>query len=303
MSIVVAPQVRDALARREPVVALESTILCHGIPRPDNAALAIDMESAVRAAGAVPATTAILAGAARVGLGPDELAALAACDNVAKCTARDLPGAIVDGRPGATTVAATLFLAARSGIDVMATGGIGGVHRGGETSLDVSADLEEMARRPVVVVASGIKAILDVARTMERLETLGVAVVGFDTTELPGFYTRETGVPVPRVAGVDAVAARFMAQRRLGLAAALLVTLPPPAALALGRSQLEPMIDAARRAASAAGVAGPAETPFLLRHLALASDGRTVALNRALAVANARLAGRIAARIAAVRDA
>jgi pseudouridine-5'-phosphate glycosidase len=303
MSIVLSPEVADALGRGAPVVALESTIICHGIPRPENAILALELEAAVRGGGSVPATTAVLDGVARIGLDTRELTDLAARDEVLKCTTRDLSRACAGGQPGATTVAATLFLAASAGIPVMATGGIGGVHRGGETSLDVSADLDEMARRHCVVVASGIKTILDLPRTMERLETLGVAVAGFGTAELPGFYTAETGIEVPRIDTVAEVAAQFIIQRRLGVPGTLLIARPPPPELALPRDQLESMIEEARQAAREAGMAGPAETPFLLRHLAMVSAGRTVALNSALAIANARLAGEVAAAIAAAHAA
>lgn len=297
VTLTLSPRVAAVLERGGPVVALESTIVCHGIPRPENAELARDLEEAVRQEGAVPATTAVIGGAARVGLTDDELAALAADPDVVKCTTRDLPRVVAAGVPGATTVASTLFLAARVGISVMATGGIGGVHRGGEASLDVSADLEEMARSPAVVVASGIKAFLDLGRTMERLETLGVPVVGFGSDQLAGFYTDETGIAVPRVEAPAEVARQYLVQRGLGLPGALLVAVPPPADLALPARELEPMIADARSAAAARGVAGPAETPFILRHLADASGGRTVTLNRSLAVANARLAARIAVAI------
>lgn len=292
-----APEVEQALRAGEPVVALESTIICHGIPRPDNGRLASDMETAVRTAGSVPATTAVLDGRLRVGLGPDELAALAARAEVRKCTTRDLPDALASGAAGATTVAATLFIAAMAGIEVMATGGIGGVHRGGEASLDVSADLEELARRPVIVVASGIKSILDVRRTLERLETLGVPLLGYRTDRIPGFYSATTGFPVASIDRPEEVARRFRIQRRLGLPAALLVFRPPPAELALAAEELDRLTAEALQKARRDGIAGPAETPFVLREIARASGGRAVRLNRALAVANAELAGRIAAAL------
>jgi pseudouridylate synthase len=303
MSVIeVAPEVAAALERGRAVVALESTLICHGIPRPDNAALARELEAAVRAAGAVPATIAVLAGRIRVGLSERELEALAASEEVAKCTTRDLPLVLAGGGPGATTVAATIFIAARVGIAVMATGGIGGVHLGGESSLDVSADLEELARTPVAVVCSGVKSILDQARTLERLETLGVPVVGFGCRELPGFYTAETGLPVPAVADLDALCRLVRAQRALGLPGGTVIAQPPPAGLALSRAEVDALVEAAGEAARRAGVGGPAQTPFLLRHMAEASGGATVRLNRALVLSNTHLAARLAVALAEALD-
>ncbi|MDX1540745.1 MAG: pseudouridine-5'-phosphate glycosidase [Geminicoccaceae bacterium] len=290
-----APPVEQALSAGRPVVALETTIICHGIPRPDNARLAVEIDDAVRAAGAVPATTAVLGGRLRVGLERDEVSGLARRDDVRKCTTRELPDAIASGGAGATTVASTLFVAAMAGIDVMATGGIGGVHLQGERSLDVSADLEELARRPVIVVASGIKSILDMARTLERLETLGVPLIGYRCDEVPGFYTRSTGFKLAGVDHLEEIVARFQIQRRLGLQAALLVLQPPPEALAIEPGEMAELTASALDQARQAGIKGPDETPFLLSRIAAASDGRTVRLNRALAVANAALAGEIAA--------
>ena len=290
----VAPEVRRALAEGRPVVALETTIICHGIPRPDNVRLALEIERAVRAEGAVPAATAVLDGAIRVGLAEDELQALAASDRVIKCTTRDLPRMVASRRAGATTVAATLFIAAQSGIPVMATGGIGGVHRGGEASFDVSADLEELARRSAMVVASGIKTILDLPRTMERLESLGVPVIGLGTAELPGLYTATSGLSVPRAGRLEEITAQFRVHRALNLPGALLVVQPPPPELALAAGEVEHLVARARERARAAGISGPDETPFLLRAMAEDSGGRTVRLNCALALANAALAARLA---------
>jgi pseudouridine-5'-phosphate glycosidase len=200
---------------------------------------------------------------------------------------------------GATTVAATIFAAAKAGIRVMATGGLGGVHRGGERTLDVSADLFELARAPLAVVCSGMKAILDLPRTLEMLESLGVAVVGLGTDELPAFYSRRSGLQVPAVADARAAAAVLRRQLELGFPGALVVANPPPASLALEPGELEALVQAAVAAARAAGVRGPEETPFLLAHMAEASRGRTVALNEALVLDNAAVAARLATALAA----
>lgn len=298
MAITFADDVADALRAGTPVVALESTLICHGFPSPDNLEVALEIEAAVRANGAVPATVAILAGQVKVGLTRDELRRLAQAPEVAKCTTRDLPLALARGGLGATTVAATLALAARAGIEVMATGGLGGVHQGGEHSFDVSADLEQLARSRLVVVCSGAKSILDLPRTIERLESLGVAVVGYRCDELPGFYSIGTGLPVPRVEEVAELCRVFEAHRELGLQGALVIAQPPPAGAAMDRSAVDHLVAGARRAARAAGIRGPAETPFLLRWMADASAGATVRVNRALVRENAALAARIAGGLA-----
>jgi pseudouridylate synthase len=302
MPWLVAPEVEDALRRGRAVVALESTVICHGLPRPGNLAAARALEAAVREEGAVPATIALLDGAVRIGLGPADLERLARAKQVAKCSTRDLALVLAEGGMGATTVAATIALAARAGIGVMATGGIGGVHRGGEASLDVSADLHELARSPVVVVASGAKVILDLPRTLEVLETLGVPVVGFATDRFPAFYCRDVGLTLPAVADLERLARMVTAQRALGRPGGILVANPPPAEHALPRAALEEWIAVARAEALAAGIAGPAETPFLLQALARHSGGRTVKVNEALLQANARLAARLACRLAAAGE-
>jgi len=300
MSLLVSDEIARGLAEGAAIVALESTLICHGFPRPGNAALALEVEAAVRAAGALPATIAVLDGRLRVGLARDELVALAAREEVAKCSARDLALTVARGGTGATTVAATVQVAAHADIKVMATGGIGGVHRGGETSLDVSADLDQLARSPVAVVCSGAKVILDLGRTLERLETLGVPVVGYRCAELPGFYTPNTGLAVPRVDDLATLARLIEAQGELG-ATGVVVAQPPPAESALPAGHVDRLVDDARRAAAAAGGRGPAETPFLLRHMAGASDGATVRVNRDLVLANARLAGELARLLAGRR--
>lgn len=294
----IAPALAAALAAGRPAVALESTLICHGIPKPDNAGLAIEMERRVRAEGALPATMAVIDGALRVGLETDELLALAAADDVAKCTTRDLPFVIASGGLGATTVASTIYLAASHDIGVMATGGLGGVHLGGETSLDISADLFELQRSPVAVVCAGVKSILDQARTMEVLESLGVPVIGYRCRELPAFYTAESGIAIPGVDELDDLASIVRSHRGLGLPSGLLIVTPPPAHFALSGAETSRLVDAARNAAEHAGIRGAAQTPFMLRHMAEASEGRTVTLNIHLAKANATLAARLVVMLA-----
>lgn len=295
----IAPPVADALAAGRPVVALESTLICHGLPRPRNADVARSMEAAVIEAGAVPAIVAVLDGSLRIGVNPGERDRLAADTTAVKCSIRELPIAIASGRAGGTTVAATMLAAARAGIGVMATGGIGGVHRGG--GLDESPDLVALARYPVAVVCSGIKAVLDLPATLERLETLSVPVLGWGCDDLPAFYARGSGLPIPAVPDLDSLARIVVAHRALGLHAGLVIANPPPEEHALPRLRLEAMIADALAAAQAAGVRGAAQTPFLLERLALASGGATVTLNEALVLANARLAARLAIRLAASR--
>lgn len=288
------PVIARALAAGRPVVALESTLICHGLPRPRNLDLARAVEAAVREAGAAPATIALMDGKVRVGIGDAALVRLAAAEDAVKCSPRDFAHLLASGRLGATTVAGTTRVAAALGIRVMATGGIGGVHRGGEASLDVSADLFELARSGVAVVCSGAKIILDLQRTLELLETLGVPVVGFGTASFPAFYARESGLAVPRVDDLDGLTALVQAQAGLGWPSGIVIANPPPAGLALPLPDLERWIAAAIAAARAAGVKGPAETPALLAALAERSAGRTVELNEALVIENARLAGRLA---------
>jgi pseudouridylate synthase len=296
MTIDVSPAVGAALAAGDPVVALESTLLCHGIPKPRNRELAAEIDDAVRAAGAVPATVAVIEGRIRVGLAATELERLLSTPAVAKCSTRDLPRIVASGGLGATTIAATAFVAARAGIRMLATGGLGGVHQGGERTLDVSADLEELTRAPVTVVCSGVKSILDQARTLERLETLGVPVVGYRCDELPGFYTAETGVPVPRFDGLDDLRRLHEAHHALGLAG-MVVVQPPPEQHAMARVKVERLVEGARAAARARRIRGPAFTPFMLQHMAEHSQGATVRVNCALVLANARLAGALAAAL------
>jgi pseudouridine-5'-phosphate glycosidase len=286
--------VAQALADGQPVVALESTRICHGLPRPRNLDLARAVEAAVRREGAVPATVAVIDGVVRVGLDDATLTRLARADGVAKCSPRDLPLVLARRGLGATTVAGTIRVAAALGIRFMATGGIGGVHRGGEVSLDVSADLFELARSGVAVVCSGAKIILDLPRTLEVLESLGVPVAGFGTDRFPAFYACESALTVPRLDGIAELVALVRAQAELGWPSGLVIANPPPAELALPMAELEGWIAAALVEARAAGVAGAGETPALLAALAERSGGRTVELNEALVLDNARLAARLA---------
>jgi pseudouridine-5'-phosphate glycosidase len=295
-------EVVAALGAGRAVVALESSIVAQGFPRPANRTLAAELHDAVRTAGAVPAMVAVLDGRIRVGLDAAALDRLAADPAVGKCSTRDLAFLVAGEASGATTVAATARIAAAAGIAVFATGGIGGVHRrlaGERGPLDVSADLVELSRTAIAVVASGAKSILDLAATLEALEALGVPVVGFRTGEFPAFHTARSGLKLAhRVDDVAALADLVRAQRGLGLPAALLVCNPPPAAAALAPAELEEMLRRALVEAASAGVSGGAVTPFLLAALNRLSGGRTQTVNRALALANATLAAELAMALA-----
>jgi pseudouridine-5'-phosphate glycosidase len=291
--------VRDALDSGVGVVALESTIIAHGLPRPRNLAVARELEAAVRAAGAVPATIAVLDGEPRVGLDEAELERVATAP-MAKLSVRDLPLAAARGADGATTVAATAHIAARAGIRVFATGGLGGVHRGARESWDESADLLALARIPITVVAAGVKSILDVGATLERLESLGVAVAGWRTGRFPGFYLTDGGFDLDwRVNDADEVAAAMAAADALGVEGALVVANPVDAAQQLDPSEHERVLADGLERARVAGVTGKAVTPFLLDHLHRATEGRSLEVNIAVACGNASVAGAIAAAWAA----
>jgi pseudouridine-5'-phosphate glycosidase len=297
MPIVIADEVRAALGERRAVVALESTILAHGLPWPDNLEIGRGLEDAVRAAGAVPATIAVLGGRACVGLGAAELEQVARGGSAfAKAGAGDLAVHLARAADAATTVAGTVHLAAHAGIPIMATGGIGGVHRG--AGWDVSNDLAELAARRVAVVSAGAKAILDLPRTAETLETLGVLLLGVRTSELPAFYTPWSGVPLEhRVETADEVAAVLEARWALGQGGVLVCNPIPPEA-ALDPTFVDGIIAAALTSADRAGVRGKALTPYLLGELERQSGGATVRANRALALSNARLAAEIAVALA-----
>jgi pseudouridylate synthase len=294
----VRPEVADALRAGRPVVALESTLIAHGLPRPLNLETARAAEAAVRAEGAVPATVAVLRGRPVVGLGAAELEELAVAEGVRKASRRDLAAAVAQGATAATTVAATMFLAARAGIRVFATGGIGGVHptAPGQPP-DVSADLVELARTPVAVVCAGAKSILDLPATLEVLETLGVPVLGYGVDEFPAFYLRTSGLPASARVDTPAEAAAVLAAH-WGLDGAGVVLAQPPPEPALDPGEFAAALRDAEAEAGRAGVRGAARTPFLLARLAERTGGRSLSVNRALIVANARLAARVAAALA-----
>lgn len=296
-------EVAAALDESRPVVALESTLISHGLPFPENLQAARALEAEVRAAGAVPATVGVARGVPTVGLSATDLERFATAGGaVRKLSRRDIAVAAAQGADGATTVAATMALAAAAGVEVFATGGIGGVHRGAARSWDVSADLTELARTPVLVVCAGAKAILDLPATLEYLETLGVPVVGYGVGELPAFYSRSSGLPLPaEVAGAREAARLWRAQRTLAAVAApggLLLCVPPPAEVALPRDDVEAAIARALARAEAAKVRGPAVTPYLLAAMAEETHGESVGTNLALLRQNARVAAEVAVALA-----
>ena len=300
-TIHVAREVGDALASGRAIVALESTLITHGLPFPANVETALAMEAAVRESGAVPATIAVLGGKIVVGISAADIERLATlpAGKVRKCSRRDLPIAAALGEDASTTVAATLIVADLAGIRVFATGGIGGVHRGHPH--DVSADLLELGRTPVAVVCSGAKAILDVPLTAEVLETQGVAILGFRTSTLPGFYTRSTGLPVDVTVQTPEEAARIVAAaRRLGTRQGLLVAVPVPDGDALSQDKVEKAVVSALAEAEARGIRGKAVTTFLLERVADLSCGESRRANIALLINNARIAGQIASALSRI---
>jgi pseudouridylate synthase len=286
------PDVASAIANGRAVVALESSVLAQGLPIPANRTAARAMVGAVESRGAVAAITAVVRGVPAAGLTEEELERFLAREGIAKVSARDLGLAVARGADGATTVAAALTLARLAGIDVLATGGIGGVHRA--PPFDESADLPELARTSMIVVCSGAKAILDLRATAERLDTLGIAVLGFRTAELPAFYGAESGIPVERVEDEQTIVNVFRARRALGQRSALLVVQPPPAPFALPGSVVERAVVEGVRESTRAGVQGSAMTPFLLAHVDKATAGRAREVNLALLEQNAALAASIA---------
>jgi pseudouridine-5'-phosphate glycosidase len=298
------PEVAAAQAEGRAVVALESTVIAHGLPYPANVEVARSMEAAIRTEGAVPATVAILDGCIRVGLDDAEIERLATATGVRKASRRDIAPALAQGALAATTVAGTLACAALAGVRFFATGGIGGVHRGAERTLDISADLPELARAPVVTVCAGAKLILDLPLTLEYLETVGVPVLGYQTDQLPAFYVRESGLPLAqRADDPHEVAAVAQALWSTGLGGGMVVACPIPAERALAPEPIEAAIAEALAIARDAGVRGAQVTPFLLAHLARATGGESVAANRALLLNNASLAARFAVAYAALRAA
>jgi pseudouridylate synthase len=297
---VLSPEVADALSSGRPVVALESTLLAHGLPRPDNRAAADEVEAAVRAGGAVPATIAVLDGDPHVGLTAGEVDRVCADPDLAKLGVRDLPVAAALGRSGATTVSSTALLAAAAGIGVFATGGLGGVHRQAVDTFDESADLTALSRTSLVVVCAGVKSILDVPATLERLESLSVTVVGYRTTTFPGFYVADSGSSLDWSVETPQQAAAIFAARRQLAPGAVIVANPLPLDEQLDPALHDQVIAGALAAAAQAGVRGKDITPFVLDHLHRASEGATLAVNVRLVLRNAELAGRIAAALAGV---
>ncbi len=299
-----AHEVAEAMDRGLPVVALESTIITHGMPFPQNLDTARAVEAEVRRAGAVPATIAVMGGRIRVGLPGEDLERLARSREAAKLSRADLAVCLARGGTGSTTVAATMICAARAGIAVFATGGIGGVHRGAEDTFDISADLQELAQTPVTVVAAGAKAILDLPKTLEVLETLGVPVIAFGQDAFPAFWSRDSGLGAPlRLDDPGQIAAAHLMRARLGLPGGQLVANPIPEKDEIPAARLAPLIAEAQTLARARGITGKAVTPFLLQTLYDLTEGQTLVANIALVLNKARLAARIAAALAAATPA
>ena len=292
-------EIADALAAGQAVVALESTIITHGMPYPENVETARAVEAVVRENGAVPATIALIGGRIRVGLDADELDRLGRAKGVMKASARDLAAALVAGKDAGTTVAATMAIAALAGIEVFATGGIGGVHRGAEATFDISADLIELARTPVAVVCAGCKSILDIGKTLEFLETQGVPVVGYGTDEFPAFFARSSGHRIDHRFDSPAELARVIRmERRLGSESGILIANPVPEADGLDAAEMETRIAAAVAEAERAGIGQKAVTPYLLARVRELTGGKSLAANVALIRNNAALAARVASELA-----
>jgi pseudouridylate synthase len=290
-----SPAVSEALAAGRPVVALESTIISHGLPRPDNLEAARSFEALLAGAGVTPATIAVVDGVPKAGLSDADLERIALDDSVIKVSTRDLALAVAGKRTAGTTVAATSALAARAGIRVFATGGLGGVHRGFVDSLDESADLTALSRTRITVISAGVKSILDIPATLERLETLGVAVVGYRTNRFPAFYLTDSGQDLDwRLDSPEEIAAVMAARDRLGDTSALLVANPLPPARQLDPATHDRVLAAALKAAEAEGIRGKAVTPYLLSHMQRATQGASVAVNLDVARGNITLAGQIA---------
>ena len=298
-NVKLSDEVREALALGRPVIALESTIIAHGMPYPQNVKTALACERLARTHGAVPATIAIIGGQLCAGLTEEQIEYLGREGrNVAKVSRRDIPYIMAKGADGATTVAATMFIASLAGIKVFATGGIGGVHRGAETTMDISADLEELANTPVMVVCAGAKSILDLGLTLEYLETKGVPVIGYGTDELPAFYTRRSGFGVDyRVDTPAQLAAMFKAQQELGMKGGMLVTNPIPEQYAMDKAVIDKAIDEALAQAKAQGIHGKETTPFLLARVVELTGGDSLESNIQLVLNNAVVASRTASEL------
>lgn len=293
----ISPEVAEALAAGKPVVALESTIISHGMPYPRNVETALLVEQTIRENGAVPATIAIIGGRLKAGLSKDEIEYLGkAGTKVAKASRRDIAALVARKADGATTVTTTMMIAHMAGISIFATGGIGGVHRGAEVTMDISADLEELGNTPVMVVCAGAKSILDLGLTLEYLETKGVPVIGYGTDELPAFYTRHSGFGVDyRADSPEELAAMFKAQRELGLKGGMLVTNPIPEEYSMDKAVIDAAIDQAIKEAAENGIKGKQTTPFLLAKVVELTGGDSLDSNIALVLNNARLAAKTAA--------
>ncbi len=288
-------EVREALERGRPVVALESTLISHGFPYPENLKVAGEIEEIIRGCGVVPATIAVIKGKIKVGLARGELEFMATSKDILKASRRDLAVIVAKGLNGATTVAATMIVAEMAGIKIFATGGIGGVHRGAEKTFDISADLQELARTPVVVVCSGAKAILDLPLTKEYLETMGVPVIGFGSEELPAFYCRESGLTVDYVVDDEVEAVKIIrAMQDLELGGGMIIANPIPEEYALSMEYMNEVIEEAVRAAEKEGVKGKKLTPYLLGRINELSEGKSLAANIALIKNNARIGAKIA---------
>ena len=295
IEMVFSKEVAEAKAAGRPIVALESTIITHGMPWPQNAEMARQVEADIRANAAVPATIAVMGGRLHIGLEDAELEALAQVKSAMKLSRADLAVCMATGRTGATTVAATMICAARAGIEVFATGGIGGVHQGAEESFDISADLRELSETAVNVVAAGAKAILDLPKTLEVLETLGVPVIALGQDQFPAFWSRESGLAAPlRLDTPEEIAAVFRMRQALGLPGGQLIANPVPAADEIAASKMAPVIATATREAQEKGICGKAVTPFLLGRILELTEGRSLKTNIALVRNNARVAAGIA---------
>ena len=297
--LVVSDEVKEALEQNKPVVALESTIISHGMPYPQNVETALKVEQIIRDNGAIPATIAIINGQMRAGLSADEIDYLGKKGReVAKVSRRDLPVIIAEKKDGATTVTTTMMIAHMAGIDVFATGGIGGVHRGAETTMDISADLEELAQTPVMVICAGAKSILDLGLTLEYLETKGVPVLGYQTEELPAFYTRKSGFSVDyRVDSPAELAEIFTTQQQIGMNSGLLVTNPIPEQYAMDKDTIDAAIEKALAEAEANGIHGKDSTPFLLTKVAEITGNNSLESNIQLVFNNVALGAKVAAEV------
>ena len=293
-------EVRAAVKNGEPVVALESTIISHGMPYPKNVETALQVEQTIRENGAVPATIAVISGRVTAGLSPEEIEYLGSKGlAVTKASRRDLPALVARGEDGATTVAATMIGAALAGVQVFCTGGVGGVHRGAQATMDISADLEELARTPVLVVCAGAKSILDIGLTLEYLETRGVTLIGYQTEDMPAFYTQKSGFSVDyRMDTPAEIAACFAAKRALGLSGGMLVANPIPAEYSMDPDYINARIDEALAEADRLGVKGKQITPFLLDRIQKVTGGASLASNIQLVLNNARLSAKIAVELA-----